>query len=185
MSGLPQWAIAARSKWFYRGQERPPFAIEPGPHQRSVWDFPRPPAIESVPDEVRVCVGEREIARTRRCLRVLETASPPTYYLPPEDVDTTSLVPAPGHSQCEWKGEAAYWQLAHAEGSTHDVAWSYPEPFPEFECLSNHLSFYPAYLACFVGRVRVRPQPGGFYGGWVTPELVGPFKGEPGVSSRS
>jgi len=180
---LPAWAIAARAAWRYTGEERPPFAHTPGPGQRSVWDFPRPPVVECVRDEVRVGAAGFEIARSDRCLRVLETASPPTYYLPPEDVDWQRLAPGRGSSRCEWKGEARYWDLAFESERRDAVAWSYPEPFPDFVRLRRHLSFYPARVECYVGARRASPQPGGFYGGWVTPDLVGPFKGERGVGA--
>ena len=91
------------------------------------------------------------------------------------------LQPARGSSLCEWKGSAAYWSIRSDEGLLINAAWSYPEPFPRFEPISNFLSFYPARLECYVDAERVQPQPGGFYGGWVTSEVVGPYKGEPGT----
>ena len=149
-----------------------------------MWDFPRPPVIEAVVAEVHVRAGGTEIARSRRVLRVLETGNPPTYYLPASDVHGGLLSPSPaGGSRCEWKGEAQYWDLGLETEQRPRVAWSYPSPFPEFERLKNHFSFYPGRVGCFVGSVRALPQPGGFYGGWITPELVGPFKGEPGTQS--
>ncbi|MBW2500516.1 MAG: DUF427 domain-containing protein [Deltaproteobacteria bacterium] len=182
MVGLPEWARAARRRWRYRGGERPSFAIEPAPGQRSVWDFPRPPVIEEVPGEVRVRSGGFVIGATRHALRVLETASPPTYYLPRTDVDLPLLREDSHRSHCEWKGEAVYWNLAMPDETVIlQVGWSYPDPYPEFAALTGHLSFYPGRVECFVGSERVRPQPGGFYGGWITSDLVGPFKGEPGV----
>jgi uncharacterized protein (DUF427 family) len=184
MKRIPDWAREARAKWRFTGSERPEFARAPGAGQRSVWDFPRPPRIEPVPDEISVCVGDQPLARTRRSLRVLETGNPPTYYIPLPDVDLTRLVPSRQRSRCEWKGEAQYWMLVLEDDSLPEVAWSYPAPFQEFERLRDHFAFYPGRLECFVGAVRVAPQPGGFYGGWVTPDLVGPFKGEPEVGSR-
>ncbi|NNL64776.1 MAG: DUF427 domain-containing protein [Myxococcales bacterium] len=178
---LPGWARAGRAQWRFTGDERPEFAEPPGPGQRSVWDFPRPPTLEAVPAVVEVRFGEHRIARSERALRVLETGGPPTCYLPPDDVDRSVLEATPQRSRCEWKGEARYFDLV-LDGARHEaVGWSYPEPFAEFEALRDFLSFYPARVACFVDGVRVAPQPGGFYGGWVTPEFVGPFKGEPGV----
>lgn len=113
-------------------------------------------------------------------MRVLETASPPTCYLPPESVDWEQLVQSPGHSYCEWKGEATYWALADATGG-EVVGWSYERPSEDFAAIAGYLSFYPARIACFLDGERVRPQPGGFYGGWVTDSVAGPFKGEPGT----
>lgn len=183
MTELPAWAAEARARWRYTGASRPAIAARPAAGQLSVWDFPRPPAIEPVRVEVSVRFGAVEIARSSRSLRVLETGSPPTYYVPPDDVERQLLEPAGGRSRCEWKGEAHYWDLRGAGRGLPRVAWSYPEPFPGFRELADHLAFYPGRLECFVGRIRARPQPGGFYGGWVTPELVGPFKGEPGTGN--
>jgi uncharacterized protein (DUF427 family) len=120
------------------------------------------------------------IAETDAAYRVLETASPPTFYLPPGDVRTELLVPSSGRSMCEWKGSARYWSIQVGDLLIADGAWSYAEPFQGFEPIADYLSFYPAKLECYVDAARVRPQPGDFYGGWITPELVGPFKGEAG-----
>lgn len=165
--------------WHYRGQIRPDFAVAPGPGQESVWDYPRPPAIVADGRPVEVRAGQEVVASTRRAQRVLETASPPTLYLPPEDVREEILVPCAGSSICEWKGTARYLALA-ADPST-PVAWRYPAPKAAFAAIADFLAFYPGRIACFVAGERVRPQPGRFYGGWVTAELVGPFKGEPGT----
>ena len=166
--------------WQYRGQKRPDFADIPRPGQESVWDYPRPP--ELVPDRRRVEVyhGEKLVASSIRAFRVLETAHPPSFYIPPEDVKWEMLEPAPGSSVCEWKGKAKYYALA-IDPNHHVVGWSYPDPTPSFEAIREYVSFYPANLACFVAGERVRAQPGKFYGGWVTGEIAGPFKGEPGT----
>ncbi len=179
MNEPPQWLAQARSKWMNTGRARPPFAEEPGPGQESVWDYPRPPAL--VTDQRLVVVGDatEPLASTRNALRVLETASPPTFYLPPTDVDTERLVVVSGSSMCEWKGQARYWALAAEPGEV--IAWDYPDPFPEFERLAGYVSFYPGRIRCTVDGEVVRPQPGGFYGGWITDEIVGPVKGEPGT----
>jgi uncharacterized protein (DUF427 family) len=127
---------------------------------------------------VLVVDGDTVIADTRRAMRVLETASPPTYYLPPEDADFTRLIDAPGSSFCEWKGRANYYGLATGGGV---VGWQYRDPAPAFAAIAGYLSFYPALLTCTVDGERVRPQPGDFYGGWITDDITGPFKGEPGT----
>ncbi|NHF60355.1 DUF427 domain-containing protein [Flavobacteriaceae bacterium TP-CH-4] len=174
------WLQKAREHWNYNGTIRPPFAVEPKEGQRSVWDFPRPPMIEKVAKRVTVEHQGQIIADSLNTLAVLETASPPTYYIPEQDVNMDMLVKMPGKtSLCEWKGSATYWALR--EVSAQPVAWSYPNPFPEFELLKDHWAFYPQYLDCYVDGTKVRPQPGGFYAGWITPDLVGPFKGEPGT----
>jgi uncharacterized protein (DUF427 family) len=177
----PDWAARGRGGWRYDGRERPPFAAEPGEGQESVWDYPRPPRLEADPREIIVRLGDTVLARSRRALRVLETASPPTVYLPPEDIQMARLEPATGSSRCEWKGAARYWTVVTPGARLERVGWSYPDPFPEFAALRDHVSFYPARVECFVDGVRVVPQPGGFYGGWITPEIVGPVKGEPGT----
>lgn len=146
-----------------------------------MWDYPRPPRIDSDSRLVRIVHGNMTIAETRRAFRVLETASPPTVYIPPEDVRTDLLVRAPDTTICEWKGPATYWSL-HIDGcSVPNVAWSYETPYPEFEAIRGCLSFYPSKLACYIDEHRVQAQLGGFYGGWVTPEIVGPFKGQAGT----
>jgi uncharacterized protein (DUF427 family) len=172
--------LKSRAKWRYRGQERPPFALPAGKGQESVWDYPRPPAIAPDAREVIVRLGEVQIARSTRAIRILETASPPTFYLPPEDIHPGRLEAADGTSLCEWKGQAAYWSVVIPGRRLERVAWSYPDPFSEYEAIRGYVSFYPAALECTVDGIRALPQPGHFYGGWVTPEVIGPFKGEPG-----
>ena len=182
MSDLPTWISDARAQWKWSGRERPPFAITPGPGQTSVWDFPRPPRLEPDTREVVIGWGATEVARTRRAIRVLETAHPPSFYIPWDDVARNLLQPAAGSSFCEWKGPATYWTLVDGNSRLPGVAWSYPHPMAGAEMLSACVAFYPKELDCRVGGEVVLPQPGGFYGGWITPELVGPFKGVPGTS---
>jgi uncharacterized protein (DUF427 family) len=168
--------------WRYHGQRRPPFAVAPGPGAESVWAYPRPPSLERLDREVVVKAGEIEIARTRRALRVLETASPPTVYIPRADVATAYVQPIPGGSYCEWKGMARYWTVSTPSLRLEAVAWSYDDPRPAFEDIRGYVSFYPGRIACYIDGVRVQAQPGGFYGGWITPEVVGPFKGGAGTA---
>jgi uncharacterized protein (DUF427 family) len=172
--------LAARARWRWRGVERPPFAIIPQVGQDSVWDYPRPPRLAPDLREIIIRWGSVEVARTRRAIRVLETAHPPSFYIPLADVDLNLLQAAPGVSICEWKGPAQYWSLVDGARRLPRVAWSYPNPLAGAEPLASCIAFYPAALECHVGGAPVIPQPGGFYGGWITPELVGPFKGEPG-----
>jgi uncharacterized protein (DUF427 family) len=177
---LPDWIRSAREHWRWRGEERPAFARTPAPGQTSVWDFPRPPRL--VPDtrEVIVRWGDLEVARTRNAVLVQETSHPPSFYLPWADVARHLLQPAQGGSFCEWKGPAQYWSLVSGERRLPGVAWSYPQPLAGAEALAECVAFYPAALECTVDGAAVTAQPGGFYGGWITPELVGPFKGDPG-----
>lgn len=177
---LPEWALRARDGWRYTGTDRPPWAAPVRAGQESVWDYPRPPIV--VPDSRTVVVrlGPVVIARSSRALRVLETASPPTFYVPSDDVERRLLEPAPGISRCEWKGEASYWSVVLPDRVLGQAAWCYPDPFPGFEGIQGCFAFYPSRLECYVGGERVRPQPGLFYGGWVTSDVAGPFKGEAG-----
>ena len=180
MKKVPPSVLAARNGWQNTGRARPSFAVVPAPGQESVWDYPRPPALVPDPREVVVRAGDLSVARSTRAIRILETASPPTFYVPPGDVVGATLVGCRGSSHCEWKGEARYFALAN--DPSRPVAWSYPEPFDDFETIRDHLCFYPSRVECFVAGIRVEAQPGEFYGGWVTPEIVGPFKGDPGSS---
>jgi uncharacterized protein (DUF427 family) len=175
---------SARAQWHWRGQQRPPFAHVPQPGQVSVWDFPRPPRVVADAREVVVRWGGVEVARTRAAVCVQETSHPPSFYLPWSDVARELLQPAAGGSFCEWKGPARYWSLVRPSGRGGQrldrVAWSYPQPLAGAEALADTVAFYPADLECTVDGMQVRAQPGGFYGGWITPDLAGPFKGAPG-----
>ena len=155
--------------------------IAPGPGQESVWDYPRPPRVEALPGRVRVSAGDLLIAESTTALRVLETSHPPVVYVPPSDVRIGGLTRNARRTFCEYKGQAAYHDLAMAGGRIDDVAWSYPNPTPAFAALRNYLAFYPSRVECFVDDERVTAQPGDFYGGWITSRVVGPFKGGPGT----
>jgi uncharacterized protein (DUF427 family) len=163
--------------WKYNGQQRPDFATPPGEQQESVWDYPRPPALVSCAQLIEVKTGNQTIASSTRCMRVLETASPPTVYIPPDDIHFELLRQIGGSSFCEWKGEAGYWALAESSGTA--VGWSYSNPSPAFAKIRDWLCFYPGRIECCMDGERVRPQEGGFYGGWVTDSIVGPWKGAP------
>ncbi|MBD3223752.1 MAG: DUF427 domain-containing protein [Caldithrix sp.] len=166
--------------WQYNGQKRPPFAEQPGEGQESVWDYPRPPKIVRDDRTVTVYTAVQLLAKTNQSLRVLETASPPSFYIPWTDVHSSRLVKASGISICEWKGRATYWGLYDAS-DTSAVGWSYENPHGNFRQLKSYMTFYPGRVACYVDGQRVTPQDGLFYGGWITSELVGPFKGAPGT----
>jgi uncharacterized protein (DUF427 family) len=163
--------------WKYRGQKRPPFAEEPAAGQESVWDYPRPPAIVVDLRRVEVRLKNLMIADSHQNYRILETASPPTFYVPPRAVRVELLVSCRGSSVCEWKGVARYWRLRDHSRSPQAIGWSYPSPTPPFGAILNHFSFYPGRVECYVDGEQVRPQSGEFYGGWITSEIVGPFKG--------
>ena len=166
--------------WNFSGKRRPPFAIPPEAGQESVWDYPRPPAIRADRRLVEVESRGRLIAKSDRTYRVCETASPPTFYIPRDDVDWSLLVSLKGGSYCEWKGAARYWALV-PEPDGPPVGWSYPRPRAAFEKIRGFICFYPGRVECRVDGETVRPQAGGFYGGWITDDVVGPFKGEPGT----
>ncbi|MBW2516866.1 MAG: DUF427 domain-containing protein [Deltaproteobacteria bacterium] len=166
--------------WTYRGQKRPDFAVMPKPGQESVWDYPRPPELVRDGRPVKVCYEDQVIAESNSVCRLLETASPPSFYIPAQDVNWALLRSAAGTSACEWKGVAQYWELA-ADPEAGVVGWSYPAPKGAYQKIRDYVSFYPSKLNCYVAGEKVGPQPGKFYGGWVTGEIVGPFKGEPGT----
>ena len=158
-----------------------PTPLPTGPGQESVWDYPRPPRVEPCAKKVRVAHAGETVAESDRALRVLETAGPPTIYLPPEDVRTDLLVSVLDHSTyCEWKGEASYFDVVVGDALAPKAAWTYRDPKAAYRELKDFISFYPGRVECHLGGERVRPQPGAFYGGWITDDIVGPFKGEPG-----
>jgi uncharacterized protein (DUF427 family) len=152
-----------------------------GPGQESVWAYPRPAVAEPTTRRVRIEHRGVVVADTSAPVRTLETSHPPTWYVPPGDAGPGLLVPSPRRSFCEWKGVASYWHLLIGGELLEDVAWSYPDPTAAFRCLRDHLAFYAGRLdGCTVDGEQVTPQPGGFYGGWITRDLAGPFKGVPG-----
>ena len=149
----------------------------------SVWDYPRPPRVEPERRRVRVVHGGETIADSVRALRVLETASPPTVYVPEGDVRTDLLRESEApDTVCEWKGRARYLDLETEAGPARAIAWTYPDPRDAYAELRGHVAFYAGRVdACYLDDERVRPQPGAFYGGWITDEIAGPYKGEPGT----
>ncbi len=149
--------------------------------EENVQSYPRPPALEAVPQEVVVRFGGQVIVSTRRALRILETHHAPTYYIPFDDV-TAERREAPGRSFCEWKGRARYWTLSAGGAVAERCAWDYPDPSLAFARLRDHMAIYAhAMDACCVGGEQVVPQRGNFYGGWVTANLTGKIKGAPGT----
>ena len=151
--------------------------------EESVWDYPRPPAVEPCRRRVRIEHDGAVIADSNRALRVLETASPPTIYIPTKDIDTGLLTPAPGkRSACEWKGMASYFHVGSGDRLAEHAAWTYEDPKDPYSVLRGHIAFYAGRLdACQLDEELVTPQGGAFYGGWVTAEIIGPHKGEAGT----
>lgn len=155
--------------------------IAPGPGQESVWDYPRPPRVEPTSRRLRVILGGVVIADTTGGHRVLETSHPPVYYIPPADIRMDHLTPTPQSSFCEFKGRAGYYTVAAGGRRVESGAWFYPDPTPAFAAIRGAVAFYAGLMdACYVDDELVTPQPGGFYGGWITADVVGPFKGGPG-----
>lgn len=152
-----------------------------GPGQESVWSFPRPAIAE--PTGARIVIEHRGriVADTRAAIRTLETSHPPSYYIPRVDIAPGTLKRAEGRSLCEWKGAAAYWDVVVGDAVLARVGWSYADPTPAFAALRDHVAFYAApFDRCSVDGETVTPQPGDFYGGWITSRLTGPFKGVAG-----
>ncbi len=150
----------------------------------SVWDYPRPPRVELSPRRIRVQLGDETIADTTRAHRALETSHPPVFYVPVDDVKPGVLTPSGGRTTfCEWKGSASYLDVSAGGQRVERAAWTYHDPRPGFEEIRDAIAFYPGRMdACFVDDERVVAQPGDFYGGWITSDVVGPFKGERGTS---
>jgi uncharacterized protein (DUF427 family) len=145
-------------------------------------DYPRPPLLERSTRRVRVVLGGVTIVDTREAWRVLETWHPPSWYIPAQAFAPGALRPASGRSFCEWKGVARYFDLEGGGVVAPRAAWSYPDPTPAFAAIAGHVALYAGRVdACYVGEDRVVPQAGDFYGGWITPDVEGPFKGAPGT----
>lgn len=156
--------------------------VVPNPNQESVWDYPRPPRLEPTPKHLQVIFNGVIIAETKRALRLLETSHPPSYYFPPEEVKLEYFQAVARHTFCEFKGAASYYTISVNGKTAVNAAWYYAHPTPNYAALTNYIAFYPALMdACYADGELARPQDGGFYGGWITHDVVGPFKGSPGT----
>lgn len=157
--------------------------IQPKPGQESVWDYPRPPLMEPTTKHLKVLFKGYTIAETNRAYRILETSHPPVYYFPPEDIQMNLLSKRIGQqSFCEFKGMANYWNVITDKGEAASIAWSYPNPNVKYTEIKDYLAFYASRVdACYVNEELVQTQEGDFYGGWITSNIVGPFKGGPGT----
>jgi uncharacterized protein (DUF427 family) len=148
----------------------------------SVWDYPRPPAVEDVPHRIKVVFNGEVIVDSQAAKRVLETSHPPVYYIPPADIKPGVLQAASGKTWCEWKGEASYYDVVVGDRTAAKAAWYYPNPAPSYAEIKDYVAFYASKMdACYVGDERARAQEGSFYGGWITANITGPFKGAPGT----
>lgn len=154
----------------------------PARRKESVWDYPRPPQIDACSQRIRVVVNSITIADTTSARRVLETSHPPVYYIPPQDIRTDCLLLSDRRSFCEWKGEANYYSIVVAGKTIEEAGWFYPNPFSRFAEIKEHVAFYASKMeACYVNGELAQAQAGDFYGGWITSNIVGPFKGAPGT----
>ncbi|GAC1513702.1 MAG: DUF427 domain-containing protein [Candidatus Dormibacteraceae bacterium] len=149
----------------------------------SVWGYPRPPRVEPLLRTARVEFDGITIASSGSALRVLETSHPPAIYFPPADVRLELLQPCQGMTVCEWKGQASYFNIVGERRESSSAAWSYPDPLPPYYVLKDYIAFYPGRVdACFIAAERVTAQTSDFYGGWITADILGPFKGGAGTS---
>ncbi len=163
-----------------------PKPIPPQPGQESVWDYPRPAILQATPKHLKVVLNGEVIAQTRRGMRVLETSHPPVYYFPADDVRLEYLTETSRKTFCEWKGWSAYYDVQVGDRVVPQGAWRFIEPSPNFSEIQNAYAFYARDMdACYVDDELVTPQPGPYYGGWITQDIVGPFKGEPGTMGWS
>lgn len=145
-----------------------------------MWDYPRPPALEHITKRLIVRFAKRTLADTTNGIRILETSHPPVYYFPPGDIDTSLLNETVRTTFCEFKGTASYVDAVVGDRATKEVGWRFLAPSPGYADLQGHVAFYANKVdECSVDGEVVEPQPGGFYGGWITTDVAGPFKGEP------
>ena len=159
-----------------------PTPIPPQPGQESVWDYPRPACLEDVSQPIRVISQGIVLAETNRGKRVLETSHPPTYYIPSEDIKLECLIPTPRKTWCEWKGRCQYYDAIVEGKHLNCAAWRYIEPTSPFLAIQDYYGFYASVMdACYLGEEHVKARPGGYYGGWITKNIVGPFKGGAGT----
>lgn len=150
--------------------------------RESVWDYPRPPRVEPTSRHIRVALADVTIADTRQAIRVLETSHPPVYYIPPSYVRREFLSRSAHETYCEFKGTAHYWDIRVGSREALRAAWSYPSPQKEYKIITDYFAFYVSLMdECYVDDEKVEPQPGSFYGGWITSDIIGPFKGGQGT----
>ncbi len=160
-----------------------PQRIEPGPGQESVWDYPRPPRLEPSTRHIQILFNGVLLAETRQAIRVLETSHPPVYYISPADTQLQYLTVTSHTTFCEWKGLASYYTISVGDKTAVHAAWFYAHPTREFMPIKQYIAFYPSLMdACYLDGELVQAQPGDFYGGWITSDIVGPFKGARGTS---
>jgi len=156
---------------------------ENGKPIESVWDYPRPPSVHEVPWRIRVVHGGATVVDAPSAVRVLETSQPPAYYVAEQFIDRSALRPSDRRTACEWKGVASYADVVVGDRIAPAAAWTYRQPTPAFARIEEHWAFYAQALdECWVDDERVMPNEGMFYGGWITVNVTGPFKGAPGTA---
>ena len=169
-------------KWRRLKRNKPVDVVSPGPGQESIWDYPRPPKVELFTGRISVIFADVTIAVTSKSYKVMETASPPCYYISQGDINMEYLFRSPHSSLCEWKGMANYWSVRVRDKVSENAGWSYEAPWDGFEIIKDCIAFYAGRVdECYIDDEKVKPQPGNFYGGWITSNIVGPFKGERGT----
>jgi uncharacterized protein (DUF427 family) len=182
MANIPEHLRVEVNKWRNMERKRPNDIKIPDPGQESVWDYPRPPKVEHIGKHLRVEFGGIAIAESNHTIRIIETASPPVYYFPPDSVLMKYIEPSQRRSLCEWKGRAIYYSVRVGKQFSENATWSYPDPWEGYQAILGYLAFYAAKMdACYIDGQQVKPQPGEFYGGWITVDILGPFKGEQGT----
>jgi uncharacterized protein (DUF427 family) len=155
-----------------------PNPILPQPGQESVWDYPRPAILEDTHKHLKIIFNGIVLAETDKAKRVLETSHPPCYYIPPEDIKLEYLIPTSRKTACEWKGLCQYSDVSVGDKNVNNATWQYIQPAPNFSSIQGYYSFYASLMdACYVNDELVQAQAGDFYGGWITADIVGPFKG--------
>jgi uncharacterized protein (DUF427 family) len=184
MTKIPEELQEEVNKWRNMKRKRPDNIATPGPGQESIWDYPRPPKVELFTKKIRVEFAGVVIADTTESYKVSETSSPPCYYIPQTDIKMDYLFKSAYRTLCEWKGSASYWTIQVGDKITKNAGWSYPEPWDGFEQIKDCIAFFAGRVdGCYIDTEKVVPQAGDFYGGWITSNIVGPFKGDPGTEA--
>ena len=182
MTKIPEDIREEVKKWRSHKRDKPDNIIKPGPGQESIWDYPRLPKVELFTKNIRVKFAGKVIALTNKSYKVMETSSPPCYYISQENIEMEYLFKSAYKTLCEWKGIARYWSVRVGDKVSKNAAWSYPKPLEGFEQIKDHIAFFAGRVdGCYIDDEKVVPQAGDFYGGWITKNIVGPFKGESGT----
>jgi len=182
MTKIPKELQKEVNKWRNFKRKMPENIITPGPGQESIWDYPRPPKVELFTKKIRVEFADKVIAETNKSYKVMETSSPPCYYIAQDDINMDCLFKSAYKTLCEWKGSARYWSIRIGDKISKNAGWSYPKPWEGFEDIKDYIAFFAGRVdGCYIGDEKVVPQSGDFYGGWITSNIVGPFKGDPGT----